>query len=98
MLRLQFWLLVWLCVVPSPVAAAADTNAILEPFIGVHVTHRHATDPRPVDIWVAEVDPRADGVSFLVTPSNGDLPGDTTPETTRAFVKRVRAQLGINGS
>ena len=38
------------------------------------------------------------GISFMVTPSNGDSIGDTKPETTRAFVTRVGAQIGINGS
>ena len=37
-------------------------------------------------------------MSFLVTPSNGELAGDTTPQTTRAFVAYVGAQLGVNGS
>jgi len=54
--------------------------------------------PRQVDMWVAEIDMKAPGVSFLVTPSNGDLVGDTTPESTRAFVTRIGAQLGVNGS
>lgn len=99
MRRLQSVLLVWLYCIPTcVVSASAETNEVSEPFVGIRVIHRHATEPRPVDIWIAEVDPRADGVSFLVTPSNGDLPGDTTPETTRSFVTRVGAQIGINGS
>ncbi len=54
--------------------------------------------PRQIDVWLAEIDPLAPGVSFLVTPSNGELAGDTTPQTTRAFVAYVGAQLGVNGS
>ena len=49
-------------------------------------------------MWIAEIDPKAAGVSFLVTPSNGDLPGEVTPQTTRDFVTKVGAQLGVNGS
>jgi hypothetical protein len=77
---------------------AAETKAITEPFEGVRVIHSRATSPREVDIWVAEIDTKAPGISFLVTPSNGDLPGDTTPQTVRAFVTTVGAQIGINGS
>src|SRR4051812_21718053 len=87
----------WSCFGTS-IAAAADMREESEPFIGVRVIHTKSEKPRPIDMWVAEIDPHAAGVSFLVTPSNGDLPGDTTPETTRAFVTRVGAQLGINGS
>ncbi len=49
-------------------------------------------------MWIAEIDPKAAGVSFLVTPSNGDLPGEVTPQTTRDFVTKNGAQLGVNGS
>lgn len=73
-------------------------DVVTEPFEGVRVIHSKSMTPRQVDIWVAEIDPHAPGISFLVTPSNGDLIGDTKPETTRAFVTRVGAQLGINGS
>lgn len=77
--------------------AAAD-DVVTEPFEGVRVIHSTSMSPRQVDMWVVEIDTKAPGVSFLVTPSNGDLIGDTKPETTRAFVTRVGAQLGVNGS
>ena len=79
-------------------AASADTNVVTEPFVGVRVIHSKAMKPRQVDIWVAEIDLKAPGVSVLVTPSNGELAGDTTPLTVRAFATKVGAQLGINGS
>ncbi len=77
---------------------AATDDVVTEPFEGVRVIHSKSMTPRQVDMWVAEIDMHAPGVSFLVTPSNGDLIGDTKPETTRAFVTRVGAQLGVNGS
>ena len=86
----------WL-VFAASFAAAAD-DVVTEPFEGVRVIHSKSMSPRQVDMWVVEIDMRAPGVSFLVTPSNGDLIGDTTPETTRTFVTRVGAQLGVNGS
>jgi hypothetical protein len=90
-------LTVGLCLVFTSSLAAAD-DVVTEPFEGVRVIHSKSMTPRQVDIWVVEIDPHAPGISFMVTPSNGDLIGDTKPETTRAFVTRVGAQLGINGS
>ena len=78
--------------------AFADTQQTSEPFVGVRVTHTQSIEPRQVDMWLVEIDTKAPGISFLVTPSNGNLIGDTKPETTRAFVTRVGAQIGINGS
>jgi hypothetical protein len=86
------------CVVGALNVFAAETKEETEPFVGVRVIHSKSDKPRTIDIWVAEIDPHAPGISFLVTPSNGELPGDTRPETTRQFVTRVGAQLGINGS
>ena len=93
--KLLFAVAVWSLVCAS--LAMAD-DVITEPFEGVRLTHSKSMTPRQVDMWVVEIDPHAPGISFLVTPSNGDLIGDTTPETTRAFVTRVGAQIGINGS
>jgi hypothetical protein len=87
---------VLLVFVPATVAVAGDV--VTEPFEGVRLVHSQSMTPRQVDMWVVEIDMKAPGISFLVTPSNGDLVGDTTPETTRAFVTRVGAQIGINGS
>jgi hypothetical protein len=86
----------WLALAGSTALPADDVTT--QPFEGVRLIHSKSMTPRQVDMWVVEIDMSAPGVSFLVTPSNGDLIGDTTPETTRAFVTRVGAQLGINGS
>lgn len=86
----------WLVFAASLPATADDVTT--EPFEGVRVTHSKSMTPRQVDMWVVEIDLHAPGVSFLVTPSNGDLVGDTTPETTREFVTRVGGQIGVNGS
>lgn len=86
----------WLVLAASLPAAAEDVTT--EPFVGVRVIHSKSMTPRQVDMWVAEIDPHAPGIAFMVTPSNGDLIGDTKPETTRSFVTRVGAQIGINGS
>jgi hypothetical protein len=85
-------------VILSPPIAAAATNETTEPFEGVRLIHSTATEPRLVDIWVVEINTSAPGISFLVTPSNSELPGDTTPQTVREFVTQAGAQIGINGS
>jgi hypothetical protein len=94
--RLILTIAYWLALAGSTALAADDVTT--QPFEGVRLIHSKSMTPRQVDMWVVEIDMSAPGVSFLVTPSNGDLVGDTTPETTRAFVTRVGAQLGINGS
>jgi hypothetical protein len=76
----------------------STANDVTEPFEGVRLIHSTATTPRQLDMWVVEIDLSAPGVSFLVTPSNSELPGDTTPETVRQFVTQAGAQIGINGS
>jgi hypothetical protein len=92
-----------LLLVPSLSAAAVQTS---EPFVGVRLERIVRSTPRPEIINLTIIDPKAPGIRFLVTPSNGDpngpLPGDpnleTTRETTLQFITRQHAQLGINGS
>ncbi|HMO27579.1 MAG TPA: hypothetical protein PKB10_15060, partial [Tepidisphaeraceae bacterium] len=52
---------------------------------------------RPVVVNILEIDVAASGISFLMQPGNGDLPGEVTRQTTRGFVNSVGAQIGING-
>lgn len=76
-----------------------------EPFVGV--THwqyiQSATDTtppvfaRPIVVNILEIDVAASGISFLMQPGNGDLPGEVTRQTTRGFVNSVGAKIGING-
>jgi hypothetical protein len=98
MLRLRFALLPALGALWAAATVAAATNEISEPFQGVRLIHSRATVPRLVDMWVVEIDMTAPGLSFLTTPSNGALVGDTTPQTTRTFVSQVGAQLGVNAN
>lgn len=92
-----------LLLVPSLSAAAVQTS---EPFVGIKLERIERSKPRPEIIHLAIIDPKAPGIRFVVTPSNGDpngpLPGDpnleTTRQTTLQFITRQHAQLGINGS
>ncbi len=73
---------------------AADTET--QPFPGVHYVHRHVSEPREIDMHIVIVDLNQPGVRIVTTGPNGDRPGETDLETTRAFVKRTGAQIGIN--
>lgn len=79
---------------PMPKASAAD--AVAEPFPGVRYVHRHVSEPREIDMHVVIVDLGRPGVRIMTTGANGDRPGECDLETTRNFVKRSGAQIGIN--
>ncbi len=73
---------------------AADTEST--PFPGVRYVHRQVSEPRAIDMHVVIIDLSQPGVRMVTTGANGDRPGETDLETTRAFVKRTGAQIGIN--
>jgi exopolysaccharide biosynthesis protein len=73
---------------------AADTET--QPFPGVRYVHRHTTEPREIDMHIVFVDLNQKGVTIKTNEPNGDKPGETTFETTSAFVARSKAQIGIN--
>ena len=88
----------------APIAHAEEQ--VTQPFLGVTL-HRIVRDaPRPLVIWVAKIDLSEEGVSFRITPDNGDPngsePGDPNGETTRLttleFLKEHKAQLAINAA
>jgi len=74
--------------------AAEDTKT--QPFPGVRYVHRHVTEPRDIDMHIVIIDLNQPGVRIVTTGPNGDRPGETGLETTRAFVTRSHAQIGIN--
>lgn len=86
------------------VAFASETR-VAEPFVGVvqhQIVQLAENDekvpklPRPCVINVFEIDTKAPGIRFQMSPGNGDTPGEVTRGTTRAFVDKIGAQLGIN--
>jgi hypothetical protein len=79
------------------VGARAETTTT-HPFRGVTLHQRTEKAPRPMKLNVLEIDLRAPGVRFKVTPPNGDLPGETTLQTTRDFLVEQHAQVAINAS
>ena len=82
----------------APLWGQAQTLEITEPFIGVRHIHRVTTSPRLLSIHIVEIDMKAAGIGAIVTPSNGSAAGETTAQTTRAFVQQQGVQIGINGS
>jgi hypothetical protein len=68
------------------------------PFQGVTLHQRLQTSPRALKINIVEIDLKSPGIRFRVTPSNGDLPGETTAQTTRDFMIEQHAQLAINAT
>jgi len=73
----------------------ADTQTT--PFNGVRYIHRLVDKPRMIDIHIVIIDLKTPGIRFVTTGSNGDHNGETNAETTRDFVSRTKAQIGING-
>lgn len=85
-------------------AHASETRKA-EPFIGV--THYQVIQsaegdkkapvlPRPMVVNILEIDTKAPGVRFEMSAGNGDVPGEITRGTTRAFLDKVGAQIGCN--
>lgn len=79
-------------------ALAAEEMAITSPFPGVRYIHTLETGSRPMAIHLVEIDLSLPGLRFQTTEPNGDGPRETWTETTRAFVARTGAQIGINAS
>jgi hypothetical protein len=85
---------------PLAMIGAARADFISEtPFLGVTHIHRTETVPRLLSLEVVLIDLTAPGIRFQATESNGPgLPGATNFETTREFVTRIDAQIGINAN
>lgn len=82
-----------LAVVSSAPATAQRESA--QPFVGVTYIERSATEPRPLRMHVAQIDLRAPGLKFKVSPPAGER--EVLRQSTLDFIKQERAQLGING-
>jgi exopolysaccharide biosynthesis protein len=91
--RISIGAMVALCA--ATVLLAGDTEST--PFPGVRYVHRHVTEPRQIDMHIVLVDLNRSGVKIITTGPNNDPDTQTDFETTRQFVKRTGAQIGING-
>jgi hypothetical protein len=77
----------------APGVSLADA-VVTHPFAGVTHIQRTQATPRPLSMHIVEIDLKAPGVRFLVTPQRGPL--DTIKETTRQFLAQQHAQIAVN--
>ena len=97
--RLKFFKLLVIAVYVLNCIAAPGfaTDERWHPFNGVTYIHRTQTLPRLLSMHILIIDLHAQGIGFLVTPPNGDLPGNTNKQTTSNFLRSCNAQMAING-
>lgn len=80
---------------PAERLPAGET--VTEPFEGVRYVHRIVDAPRRIDMNIVIIDLQNQHLRFEVTADNGEGRGKTFRETASHFVKRLGAQIGING-
>lgn len=88
--RLALVGLVWLAAV-CPLPAEVT---VTQPFRGVTHFRVVESQPRPLCLHVVEVDLRAPGVRFKLSPPGGSL--DTIRQSTLDFLRQEKAQVAIN--
>lgn len=76
-----------------PQAGAARWQAA-RPFVGVTYFDRVETSPRPLRMHIAQIDLRAPGIRFKVSPPGGDR--EVVRQSTLDFLRQERAQLAVN--
>jgi hypothetical protein len=67
-------------------------------FRGVEFRRDEYTRPRPIRIATVRVDTRAEGIRFVVTPSNGILPKEVNLRLTTTFLSEFDLEVAINAS
>ena len=83
------------CWAESTFIVAAET----QPFSGVRYLRLEKSAPDPQVAHIVQIAMNTPGLRFTTTPSNGpDAPRETWCETTRGFVEKTGAQIGINGN
>ena len=65
------------------------------PFSGITTISRTEDSPRRVNLHVIEIDLKAPGIRFKLTPPSGTL--ETVRQTTLDFLKQEHAQVAVNG-
>ena len=78
-----------------PVTTSSAAWQTSQPFVGVTYSIRTESTPRPLVMHVAQIDLRAPGIRFKVSPPGGDR--EVVRQSTIDFLRQERAQLAING-
>ena len=71
-------------------AHASETAT--HPFVGVTLTSRVETTPRPLRMHVVDIDLAAPGIRFRLTPQGGPL--HTRKQTTLDYLRQEQARSG----
>ncbi|OGV40169.1 MAG: hypothetical protein A2X48_20420 [Lentisphaerae bacterium GWF2_49_21] len=83
---------------PNLLLAEGTTDEESFPFNGVRYIHRHIDSPRKIDMHLVIIDLNVPGIQIKVTGQRkGGNIGETELERTREFVRKNKAQIGING-
>jgi len=67
-------------------------------FEGIELLEAQTKRPRPLQVRAARIDLKAPGIRFIVTPPNGDAPGEVSGRTSKQFLTEFGCQLAINTS
>jgi hypothetical protein len=76
-------------------ASAVAGAQVSTPYVGVTMIERSEASPRLVNMHIAQIDTRAKGIRFKVTPPGGAR--EVIRQTTLSFLRAERAQIAING-
>ena len=69
-------------------------DQILHPFCGIRLITRTETSPRSLIMHIAQIDLKAPGIRFKLTPPGGTR--DTVRQTVLDFLNQEHAQLAVN--
>lgn len=67
-------------------------------FVGIELCEATTAKPRPLQIRAVRIDTRAPGIRFIVTPDNGELPGEVSSRRSTRFLEEFKCQVAINAS
>src|SRR5262245_15989979 len=84
-------------VVLAAVAGVPPVSAVQlvsTPFVGVTYIDSTTTSPRPIHMRVAQIDLRAPGIRFKLSPPSGGR--EVRRQTTRDFLAAEGAQVAVN--
>ena len=86
-----------LVVTVAALASPSGTHGwqLTQPYVGVTYSDKTLNEPRPIHIHVAQIDLRAPGIRFKVSPPGGDR--EVLRQSTLDFLTQERAQIAING-